>query len=197
MDPFEGMAAQYDRPERIEAANRIAAEIRAHTGAAGEKDALDFGCGTGLVGLPLADAFHSLTLVDTAGSMVEIVRHKIAAAGIANATALQADLLGGEAADIRVDVVFLSQVLLHIPDTRLAFAKMRSLLRGGGQLIVVDFDKNEAVPSDRVHNGFVQGELIALAGETGFSQASAATFLHVQNYFMGKDASLFLLDCRL
>lgn len=197
MNHFEEMAARYDTPGRIEVANRIADEIRTHLGDATGKDALDFGCGTGLVGLPLAEAFKSLLLVDAAEGMVDVVKHKIAAAGIANATALHTDLLGGDAPGISADVAFASQVLLHIPDTRGAFVRLRALLREGGQLIIVDFDKNEAVPSDRVHNGFVQEDLIALAQESGFSQVSAATFLHVKDYFMGRDASLFLLDCRV
>lgn len=37
--------------------------------------------------------------------------------------------------------------------------KLYELLAPGGQLIIVDFDKNEQISHPKVHNGFTQEEL--------------------------------------
>ena len=75
MENFDLMAKDYDTDKRADRATVIADEIRRHVGA-GKGSAIEFGCGTGLVGLQLADDFAELTLLD---SSVEMVRQ--AAAG--------------------------------------------------------------------------------------------------------------------
>ncbi len=91
------------------------------------------------------------------------------------------------------DTVITAQVLLHIPDTRLILGRLYDALPAGGQLFLVDFDKNEAIVSDKVHNGFDQRELIALAKEIGFAAARSHTFYRGEKIFMNTDASMFLL----
>lgn len=50
--------------------------------------------------------------------------------------------------DIQIDYIVVSQVLLHIKE-------YVSLLKPDGYLVIIDFDKNENISSDKVHNGFV------------------------------------------
>lgn len=191
---FEQMAERYDNEERIRVAKIIAASIRRHVGEARNKSALDYGCGTGLVGLELADRFDSILFVDASQQMVQQVRRKIRAAGIETAEALCWDLTAGDAPERTADYVILAQVLLHIADVPSVLSSLYRLVNGGGHLLIVDFDKNENIASELVHNGFEQRELILLCKAAGFADARAETFYHGEKIFMNKDASLFLLD---
>ena len=191
---FDQMAESYDTGERARIAKIIAQAIRSQVGEARDKSALDYGCGTGLVGLELTDVFGSIMLVDASERMVRQVRKKIGAAGLKNADAHCFDLMGEVSLKLTVDYIILAQVLLHIPDVTAILSRLYSLLNEGGHLLIVDFDKTEAVVSDMVHNGFDQQELTRRCTSVGFAGATAETFHIGEKYFMGKDASLFLLD---
>lgn len=192
---FDEMAARYDTEERDRVAGVIADKLRQSLGQCGDKTGLDYGCGTGLVGLRLAGCFKTLLMVDAAPGMVAQVRRKIEAGRLANVEALCADFSRTVPAGLCVDVVIMAQVLLHIPDTLGILRRLHSVLNPGGRLLAVDFDRDEGIVHEKVHGGFVQADLMALAKRAGFSGARAETFYRGQNLFMGRDASLFLLEC--
>jgi ubiquinone/menaquinone biosynthesis C-methylase UbiE len=153
--------------------------------------AIDYGCGTGLVGITLAELFKSITFVDASEQMIAQVQSKIKT--MPNASALCADLTVCTSPNLQADVVFMAQTLLHIKDVDLILSRLYDLLNKEGHLLIVDFDRNEQVVSDMVHNGFEQPELIDQVHATGFIKAEARTFYHSNGIFMGKDASLFIL----
>ena len=64
-DIFEMMADKYDTPERIEIAKIIADAIIGFLINTEDKNAIDFGCGTGLVGMNLMKYFKSLLFLDS------------------------------------------------------------------------------------------------------------------------------------
>ncbi|MGD9559757.1 MAG: class I SAM-dependent methyltransferase [Oscillospiraceae bacterium] len=196
MGVFDEIALRYDTPERAQVAETIAAEIRRQLGDVPGQSAIDYGCGTGLVGLPLAGFFRALLMVDASPNMVEVVRQKIEAAHLQNVSALCADFAEKVPPGLAADVVIAAQVLLHIPNTENILRQLYAVLSPGGRLLIVDFDKNEAVWHEKVHNGFVQAELIAQAKRAGFADACAHTFFRGQRLFMDQDASLFLLSAQ-
>lgn len=59
------MANRYDNDERIHTAKLASNTIREYLVDAENKSAIDFGCGTGLVGMNLVNEFHSLLFLDT------------------------------------------------------------------------------------------------------------------------------------
>ena len=194
MSTFDEMAARYETPQRVQVANTIAGVIRPHLAGCAGKNAIDYGCGTGLVGLQLAGCFGSILLVDASPQMVELVRDKIDQNGIPGASALCADFAGGVPAGLSADCILMVQVLLHIPDTKRILRQMYDVLNPSGHILIVDFDKNEAVTHERVHNGFVQADLADMMERIGYAKASSETFHHAARYFMNQDASLFLLE---
>ncbi|MEA4895621.1 MAG: class I SAM-dependent methyltransferase [Oscillospiraceae bacterium] len=190
---WEAMASRYDTDDRVGIANKIAEAIREELSGMEGETAIDYGCGTGLVGMELLDLFHSVLFVDPSARMIEQVDRKIAEGHIQQARTMCCDFLNELPNGLQADYVILSQVLLHIPDIRSILSKLYDVLKKDGHLIVVDFDKNETVVSQTVHNGFRQKELIQLLREIGFASASAHTFHHGKGIFMNKDASLFIL----
>ncbi|MDL2258788.1 methyltransferase [Eubacteriales bacterium OttesenSCG-928-K08] len=197
LEIFERMAADYDTPERRKYAKLCADEIRSLLKNSKDKTAIDFGCGTGLVGLELVEDFRKVTFVDSAKNMVACVLEKLAANNINNADALVLDLEKEEAEIAPVDYIFMTQVLLHIKEVLPILKKLSQLLNSGGHLIIIDFDKNELVSSDMVHAGFEQNELSDLLSQLGFDVNESRTFYRGEKIFMGKDASLFIIDAIL
>lgn len=63
-------------------------------------------------------------------------------------------------------------------------------------MLIVDFDKNEKVVSDIVHNGFGQAKLTDMMIKIGYRNIQSKTFYHGSKIFMGQDASMFILDAQ-
>ena len=82
-DNFAERAAQWDQnPERLAASRAF---LEAMTPLAGQRlggRVLDFGAGTGLIGLPLAATASHVDLLDSSPGMMEVLRSKIAAEGL-------------------------------------------------------------------------------------------------------------------
>ena len=190
---FEQMADRYDTEDRIKIAEITADAIRSVIIEGNKKTAVDYGCGTGLVGLNLINSFQSVLFADASPQMIEKVRQKIKTAQISTANTMCFDLCT-ETPDLKTDYIFLSLVLLHIKDVPLILSKLFDLLNDGGHLIIVDFDKEESIVSDKVHNGFNQPELRELIKQTGFREVDSHTFYFGEKIFMNTDASLFILD---
>ncbi|WP_088839276.1 MULTISPECIES: class I SAM-dependent methyltransferase [unclassified Listeria] len=188
---FELMAEKYDSPDREALATIIATRIRAELKDSKSHTILDYGSGTGLVGLALSDLAKKMVLVDSAEKMVQIIQSKITQKGISNAQAEVFDLTDNAFPE-KVDVILVSLVLLHIPDTKLILKRFYETLNDGGKLIIVDFDKNEAVYHPKVHNGFRSDELQVLLQEAGFSSSEITIFHHGEKVFMKQDADLFI-----
>lgn len=191
---FNSIANQYDTPDRIKIAKIAAKELRKYIINGKVKTAIDYGCGTGLVGMELMDEFNSLSFIDASSSMINIVEQKIETLRISSAKALCLDAESTGQLNLQTDYIFLVQVLLHVKDIEPFLANLYKLLNNNGHLLIVDFDYNESVVSEHVHSGFKQQQLIQILEKTGFVDLSAKTFYHGNNIFMNSNASLFVLD---
>ncbi len=194
-EKFNMIAGQYDTPDRMKAAEIISDTVRRYVTNAKDKTAVDFGCGTGLVGIGLLDVFSSILFVDSAPNMVEEVKRKIQKLQVQNADVLCCDFETDFFPELQADYIIAAQVLLHIEDTELILSRLYNVLNKGGHLLIIDFDKNEEIISKEVHNGFDQGRLSDTAKKVGFVKTEAETFYYGKGIFMNKDASLFILDC--
>jgi len=195
-DKFDMIASLYDTPERIHIANVSADAIRAYIANSEHKTAVDFGCGTGLVGMRLINQFKSMLFIDSSSNMISEVQQKLEKLGINNADTLCFDAEKDDFVSLQADYIFMVQVLLHIPDVKLLLTRLFHALNAGGHLLIVDFDKNEAVASELVHNGFHQEQLCELMTAIGYHHIQSKTFYHGQSIFMGKDASMFILNAQ-
>lgn len=195
-DKFEMIAGSYDTPERIRIAKVSAEAIRGYLVDTKDKDAIDFGCGTGLVGMDLLNEFRSILFLDTSQNMIQQIKKKITDSEITNAETLCFDFEQDNLSELHTDYIFMVQVLLHIEDYKSVLSKLYEVLKPGGHLIIVDFDKNEGIVSDMVHNGFHQGLLAQWMHSIGFHKIASRTFYTGSKIFMGMDASMFVLDAQ-
>lgn len=189
---FNKMASKYDSAERLEVNSLITKEIKQElTADFSDKILLDYGCGTGEVGLNFVNEFERVVFADTSTNMLEIVSDKIADKRITNACTVE--ITEGQDLQIKADVIVVSQVLLHVADTVELLASLARTLNQSGILLLVDFEKNELVQSDLVHNGFDLNSLSELVLNAGLSKVKTTAFLTRENLFMGKEATLFCL----
>ncbi len=200
-EKFQMMAHQYDTADRIVNAKLSADMIREAFDAKESKgkNAMDFGCGTGLVGLSLLDVFDTMTFLDTSSNMLEIVAKKVeanmdgASSDQNRIKLLCVDLEADNAIEGSWDVIFMVQVLLHVSDPMALIAKLYRHISPSGKLIIIDFDENEAVKSDLVHAGFNQTVLAKGLEQLGFKGITSKTFYEADNLFMKQRASQFIM----
>lgn len=193
-DKFEIIANIYDTSERIQIAKVASDAIREYLVDANNKNAIDFGCGTGLVGMNLLNDFNSMLFLDTSQNMINQIKQKISNSNIQNAATLCFDFEKDSLSDLHADYIFMAQVLLHINDVELVLSRLYDVLNVGGHLLIVDFNRNEEIVSDMVHNGFDQVKLTDIMTKIGFRDIQSKTFYSGSKIFMGHDASMFILD---
>lgn len=193
-DKFEMIANIYDTSERVQIAKVSSDAIHEYLVDAKGKNAIDFGCGTGLVGLNLLNDFKSVLFLDTSQNMINQIKQKISGSNIQNAATLCFDFEKDSLLDLHADYIFMAQVLLHINDVELVLSRLYDVLKENGHLLIVDFDKNEKIVSDMVHNGFDQIELTEIMTKIGYRDIQSKIFYTGSKIFMGHDASMFILD---
>lgn len=193
-DKFEMIASVYDTSERIHIAKVSSDAIREYLVDTKRKNAIDFGCGTGLVGMNLLNDFKSMLFLDTSPNMIHQIKQKISDANLENVDTLCFDFEKDRLSDLHTDYIFMVQVLLHIQDVELLLSRLFDVLNEGGHLLIVDFNKNENIVSDIVHNGFEQEKLTEIITKIGFKNIQSKTIYSGSKLFMGQDASMFILD---
>jgi ubiquinone/menaquinone biosynthesis methyltransferase len=129
--------------------------------------ALDLACGTGDIGFLLADEGAEVVGLDLTPRMIELARAK--AARSARARRMRTRFLVGtmEAlplASSTVDVVTTGYGLRNVPDLAGAIAEIRRVLRPGGLLLSLDFNR----PRRALLRGAYHGYLTAVGSALGW-----------------------------
>lgn len=188
---FDQIAKKYDSKQQIELAEIIIEEVRPKLQDSKTKTLIDYGSGTGLIGLKLTDLVDSVVLVDSSKQMLEIAEDKISRMQTTNANVVCSDFTK-ETPNFKADIILVSLVLLHIPDTKEILQKLFNILNDGGELIIIDFDENDNVSHPKVHSGFSHEELKKMLSDTGFKSTTINTFYQGRRIFMNQDAAMFI-----
>ncbi len=177
---FDKEAAAWDEdPGRVKLANDVADAIVGAVKPSRVMDALDFGCGTGLVTLRLQPLVRTILGVDSSRGMLAVLEEKARAQGLSNVRAQFVDFENGEELGGRFHLVVSSMALHHVPDTAGLLKQLHTCMRPGGMLAVADLDREDgSFHSDNtgvVHFGFDRGHLKGLLDETGFHDVRDVT----------------------
>lgn len=126
---------------------------------AGAEDVLEVAAGTGLFTTAMAPRVGHVVATDYAQAMVEVLREKVRAAGLANVTCERGDLYALPYPDGRFDAVVAANVLHLVPDLPGALRELLRVLRIGGRLVVPTFCHDETLRSR------VASRALALGGQ--------------------------------
>lgn len=144
MSDFDARAANWDDdPAKVVRAREVAEAIRAAVPLTPATRVLEYGCGTGLLGLSLAPHVGRVTLADSSDGMLEVLGRKLAGGAAANATALKLDLEREPLPPERYDLVCLLLTLHHVRDLDRVLPLLRAALSSGGTLCVADLDAED------------------------------------------------------
>ena len=183
---FNHKAETFDSPKNIFLANLVCQAVEKQIALLSDKEILDFGGGTGLLALPLAQQAKSVTLVDISERMLEQARLKADQQEIKNIQFLEQDLLVNPL-EQQFDLIVVSRVLNHMPDIDATLAMFHHHLRENGQVFIADFTKIE--PN---HHGFDLAELETKLAQNGFSSIGSQILYSAEDLFLGNYAELFL-----
>ncbi|SNS21385.1 2-polyprenyl-3-methyl-5-hydroxy-6-metoxy-1,4-benzoquinol methylase [Humidesulfovibrio mexicanus] len=175
-DAFAARASEWDANPVRAAMHRAFYELVLRTaeenGGLDGRSVLEFGCGTGALGLRLAGHGARLTFVDTSPAMLEVLRGKLELEGAPRATVLEGDIARLSVGTASQDLAVTLMALHHVPDIVPMLARLRSLLRPGGLLLAGDlFTEDGSFHADgsAAHNGFDPEAMRAMCGEAGFA----------------------------
>jgi ubiquinone/menaquinone biosynthesis C-methylase UbiE len=180
---FDNKAAEWDaNAVRSALAEAVTRAIIAHMPIGKPQNALEFGCGTGLVTTRIALHCNRLTAVDSSGEMLRMLGDKLAANAITNVTPLHLDFSRPEQASHLVgsfDFVFSSMTLHHIPDTAAFLRELARHMAPGGTLAIADLDAEDGLfhddATEKVHFGFDRKALGTLLEASGFGSVAFIT----------------------
>ena len=123
---FNEEAKQWDaNPGRVKLANDVADAILSSTELSSDMNALDFGCGTGLVTLRLQPLVRTITGIDSSEGMLDVLRGKVRAGGLTNVQTKLVDFEKGDRIEGAYDLIVSSMTLHHVPDTAALFRRSR------------------------------------------------------------------------
>lgn len=172
---FDNQALEWDNdPQKVERAEVFAKEINDFIKPNNKLNALEFGCGTGLLSFKLKDNFKSITLADNSEGMISVLKEKIDKEGIKNFIPLQIDLFESEIQFPEIDVIYTLMTLHHMPDINETLKAFSSILAPKGFLCIADLVKEDGSFHAHHngfdgHNGFDKDELSGTLLKSGFN----------------------------
>lgn len=199
---FDTRAADWDKKKK-----RVQVAAAIGDGMAGfplskEMKAMEYGCGTGLVGLALAPRLQSLLAVDSSAGMIDVLTDKIQEQQLSNVTPLQCDLQT-DTIDETFDLIFTSMTLHHVEQLDSLLEGFFELLNPGGLLLIadlVDEDGSFHGSGDHgaKHHGFNPNDLGQKLANIGFTSVGHRIVHTIEK--SGKDGALqsfpvFLMNC--
>ena len=114
---FDEEARKIDaRPATREVALQFSRTLKHHVPLSGAESVLDFGCGTGLVGMHLYNDVNSMVMMDSSLGMLEVLKEKIATQAVSNMNIIHGTIDNIIGKYDPFDLIYMSNVLHHIRD---------------------------------------------------------------------------------
>lgn len=185
---FNQSAADWDsKPMRVQIAETSSSAIRREVPWQENMRLLDFGCGTGLLSMPLAREAQSLLAVDTADNMLSTFMEKALEQGLGDVVKTQRlDFTQGELPEPGFELIVSSMTLHHIADTAHLLTQFYDLLTPGGYIALADLAQEDGsfhrdnAEQGVVHFGFAPETLEQQAQAVGFSEVRSIVVHTVQ-----------------
>lgn len=179
---FDEAAATWDaEPRRIELTSAVGEAILRHVQPTCDMDVLDYGCGTGLLGLFLLPHVHSVTGADNSPGMLKVLEDKISVSGVQHMRTRQLDLGRDPIPELQYHLIVANMVLHHVEQPQTLLAAFHEMLLPGGCLAVADLDAEPGlfhgpeVAASVYHHGFDRNALKDRLYRAGFVNVKDVT----------------------
>jgi ubiquinone/menaquinone biosynthesis C-methylase UbiE len=170
MSHFNHVANTWDSEGKIKLMGRLANNTCEKLKLKKDLDILDFGCGTGLFGLEFLDFAKSITGIDTSEGMLEVFKEKAKGFDHIDCHLLDLEKEPFES-EKRFDLIISSMTFHHLNDPSAMIEKLSGLLKVGGQMAIVDLEKEDGTfhPNNEEmgvkHFGFSEDEIKSWANK--------------------------------
>lgn len=163
---FDEKARELDaHPVMREIALNFSRTLSTHVHLSESFRVLDYGCGSGLIGMHLHSAVKSITMMDSSEGMLNILVEKIQKHNIQNMEVMKSDMESSGIEAETFDVIYMNNVLHHIDDIPSFLRLTKNTLKPNGYLCIGDFEKEDGSfhedNSDVRHFGFDEREIDA------------------------------------
>jgi len=201
---FDKEAAQWDaKPETIKLASDVANAIIREAGPLGSLNALDFGCGTGLLTLMLQPHVKTITGVDSSMGMLEVLRGKIKTQRLGNVYTMFVNFEKGVRVQGAYDLIVSSMTVHHVQDTAALFRQWYAILMPEGRVFFSDLDAEDgSFHSDSTgvfHRGFDRTKLKTILHNIGYREIRDTTASTIVKEAAGggtREFPVFLIGAR-
>ena len=203
---FDRASSNWDEePRRVALMKAIGEKIIEQAPPTRSMDLMDYGCGTGLIGLFLLPLVRSVTGADNSAGMLEVLQRKIAVSGLEKMKAVQLDLERDPLPKDRFHRIVAGMVMHHIADVEQVLRAFYQLLTPGGVVCVADLDSEPGTfhspeAAEIVHHhGFDREILKGQLTEAGFTEAEDSTVATFRKPVAGggdEEFSVFLITAK-
>ena len=192
MTNFDERAKDWDSdPKKVERARVVADAIRKAVPLSDTMNALEYGCGTGLLSFALQEELGKITLADTSQGMLDVLSEKIASASVINMHPIRLDLSTDPLPAEKYHITYSLMVLHHVHDAKGVLSKFYDVLELKGYLIVADLDKEDGSfhtdGTTDIHEGFERSELQKWVEAAGFGNVRFSTAYEIKKQVNGKE----------
>ncbi len=171
---FDAAAKDWDKNHtRITMATKITSQIIKNIPLQNEHTVMDFGCGTGLVGLNIAPLVGKLIGADLSSEMLQSFEAKAKEQELENVHTMQL----AESADFgehKFDAIVSAMTMHHVKEPHDIFAKFAACIKTGGFVGIADLAKEDgSFHSDNTgvyHFGFSENEFEEFFTKNGFEK---------------------------
>ncbi len=192
MTNFDERAKDWDSdPKKVERARVVADAIRKAIQLSTGMNALEYGCGTGLLSFALQSDLGQITLADSSQGMLDVLSEKINEADVTNMRPVRLDLTHAPLPDERYQLTYSLLTLHHVRDAKSIIPKFHALLEPNGYLLVADLDKEDGSfhtdGTTDVHKGFERAELKKWVEDAGFENVTFSTAFEIRKNIDDKE----------
>lgn len=190
---FDQAAANWDKKQRRVRLAHDIAEAIAHLPLNRKMTGMEYGCGTGLVGLALAPKLKRLTGVDTSEGMLAVLAEKAANLSENNVSTRVLDLTLTPSPE-HFDLIICSMTLHHIEKVDKVLTEFFTALNPNGYLAIADLDEEDGSfheqDAGEKHFGFDRRKLEMKLADIGFRDIHFQT-VHTIDKSVDEDQKLF------
>ena len=198
---FDKAAAEWDKKShRVILAEKVSTAIISLP-LSKQMSGMEFGCGTGLVGMDIAPSLRELIAIDTSQGMLDVLQQKVQDQGITNIQTLCCDFSTDNYTQ-KHDLIICSMTLHHIKDAKGLLLHFTELLNPGGYLAIADIITEDGSFHDPSaegiwHHGFDPEELTTFLTSFGMEDIKNQ-IIHtiVKEELKNKEFPVFLLTGR-